>query len=190
MDDSALAARAAAGDHGAFTELVDRHGGRVLALATRIAGERNRGEDFCQEVFLHLLRVLPRFDPSRPFVPWLVHVATNVCRNRARALRRRPAVSLDTVRDEGGELADGRASDPSALAVRMDDVERMLAARDGLPESYRTILALRYEAGLSVEQIAEVLGGAPVGTVKNRLFRARAALGQRLAQQSSAEEAE
>jgi RNA polymerase sigma-70 factor (ECF subfamily) len=181
MDDSALAARAAAGDHGAFTELVDRHGGRVLALATRIAGERNRGEDFCQEVFLHLLRVLPQFDPARPFVPWLVHVATNVCRNRARALRRRPAVSLDAVRDEGGDPTDLRAADPGTALVLADDLARVRSARDGLPESYRTVLALRYEAGLSLDQISRLLDGVPIGTVKNRLFRARAALAARLA---------
>ena len=184
MDDSALAARAAAGDHGAFRELVDRHGGRVLALATRIAGERTRGEDFCQDVFVHLLRVLPRYDPSRPFTPWLVQVATNVCRNRARALRRRPAVSLDAVLDGGGDPRDPRVADPARALEHADDVARVRAARDALPESYRTVLALRYEAGLSVDEVSRALGDVPVGTVKNRLSRARAALAALLGRSS------
>jgi len=179
MDDSALAARAAAGDHGAFEELLKRHGGRVLAVATRIAGERSRGEDFCQEVFLHLLRVLPRFDPSRPFQPWLMRVTTNVCRNRVRALRRRPAVSLDAVREAAGEIPSA-APDPAALAEAADLGARVRRERDALSPAYREVLALRYEAGLSLDRIAEILGGVPLGTVKNRLFRARAALAQRL----------
>jgi len=176
MDDSALAARAAAGDHGAFEELLDRHGGRVLAVATRIAGNRSLAEDFCQEVFLHLLRVLPRYDPARPFVPWLMRVAANLCRNRLRGLRRRPAVSLDGLRESRGEFLEAPYQDPAAEAEQRDLLERVRAARDGLPEASRTVLALRYEAGLSLQQIAEALGGLPMGTVKNRLFRARAAL--------------
>lgn len=180
MDDSELAARAAAGDHGAFEELLDRHGGRVLAVATRIAGERNRGEDFCQEVFVHLLRVLPRFDPTRPFVPWLMRVATNVCRNRLRGLRRRPAVSLDAVHEAAGETA-APPDDPAARVEAADVAARVRQERDALPAPYREVLALRYEAGLPLDRIAEILGGVPMGTVKNRLFRARAALAERLA---------
>lgn len=180
MDDSALAVRAAAGDHGAFEEILTRYGGRVLAVATRIAGERARGEDFCQEVFLHLLRVLPRFDPSRPFAPWLMQVATNLCLNRLRGERRRPAVSLDAVQADGHEVAAARTEDPHDAAQHADLLARVRAARDALPPGYRAILALRYEAGLDLAQVSQALGGLPMGTVKNRLFRARAALAARL----------
>jgi RNA polymerase sigma-70 factor, ECF subfamily len=176
MDDSALAVRAAAGDHGAFAELIDRHGGRVLAVATRIAGDRSRGEDLCQEVWVHLLRVLPRYDAARPFAPWLVQVAANLCRNRVRDERRRPARSLDAVVEEAGEIAAGDVPSPTERLER-DEIARVVrAARDRLPESYRAILALRYEGDLSHEEIAAALGGLPIGTVKNRLHRAREAL--------------
>ena len=180
MDDSALAALAAAGDHGAFSELLDRHGGRVLAVATRIAGDRTLADDLCQDVWIHLLRVLPKYDAARPFVPWLLQVTANLCRNRVRGERRRPARSLDALTEEGGGFA---ASDDASVGARLerDETSRIVrAARDALPPSYRTILALRYEGDLSHEQIAEALGGLPIGTVKNRLHRAREALALRL----------
>jgi len=180
MDDSALAVLAAAGDHAAFAALLDRHGGRVLAVASRIAGNRTLAEDLCQEVWLHLLRVLPRYDPARPFSPWLLHVAANLCRNRVRGERRRPAGSLDALTTEGAEFAQADAAPPGERAEREETAVVVRAARDRLPLSYRTILALRYEGDLSHEEIAEALGGLPIGTVKNRLHRAREALALRL----------
>lgn len=179
MDDSALAVQAAAGDHDAFTALLDRHGGRVLAVATRIAGNRGSAEDLCQEVWIHLLRVLPRYDPGRPFVPWLLRVAANLCRNRARDARRRPAASLDALADAGCDVAAPTEA-PGRRLESEETADAVRAARDALPPSYRAILALRYEGGLSHEEIAEALGGLPVGTVKNRLHRAREALALRL----------
>jgi len=181
MDDSELAARAAAGHADAFESLVDRYGGRVRALALRIAGgRRSSADDLTQEVFLHLLRVLPRYDRSRPFAPWLFEVAANLCRNKVRGERRRPAVSLDAVVEARGDEPLGASEDPGATAERSDELRRLRAARDALPSSYRTILAMHYEAGLSYEEIARALGALPLGTVKNRLHRARAALAARL----------
>jgi RNA polymerase sigma-70 factor (ECF subfamily) len=180
MDDSALAVLAAAGDHAAFAALLDRHGGRVLAVASRIAGNRTLAEDLCQEVWLHLLRVLPRYDAARPFSPWLLHVAANLCRNRVRGERRRPAASFDALAEDGAEFARRDADRPGGRMEREETASVVRAARDRLPLSYRTILALRYEGELSHEEIAEALGGLPIGTVKNRLHRAREALALQL----------
>lgn len=177
MDDTALAVSAAAGDHGAFTRLIDRHGGRVLAVATRIAGgDRTLAEDLCQDVWVHLLRALPKYDPERPFVPWLLQVTANLCRNRVRGERRRPAASLDAITESAGDAIPGGAAGPGERAEREEIARIVRAARDRLPESYRSILALRYEGDLSHEEISEALRGLPIGTVKNRLHRAREAL--------------
>ena len=176
MDDCALAVMAAAGDHRAFAQLFDRHGGRVLAVATRISADRTLAEDLCQDVWIHLLRVLPKYDPARPFAPWLLHVAANLCRNRVRGERRRPAASLDALTEEAGDPFAGNTSPPGDRIERDEIAAIVRAARDRLPESYRTILALRYEGDLTHEDIAGVLGRMPIGTVKNRLHRAREAL--------------
>lgn len=176
MDDSELAVSAARGRPGSFEALFDRYGGRVRSVALRISGgQASLADDLTQEVFVHLLRVLPRYDPAQPFAPWLMRVASNLCRNKMRDLRRRPAGSLDAAEEVGGEFA-GRAEDPAAAAELAEDIRRVRAARDSLPLLYREILTMRYEADLSLDEIAAELGGLPIGTVKNRLFRARAAL--------------
>jgi RNA polymerase sigma factor (sigma-70 family) len=188
MDDAELAVRAAAGRTGAFEDLLDRYGGRVRAVALRISGgDAALADDLTQEVFVHLLRVLPRYEPTRPFAPWLFRVATNLCRNRARDLRRRRAASLDAHEAACGERT-GAAADPAETLERADDLRRVREARDRLPEAYRAILALRYEAGLALEDVAAALGGLPMGTVKNRLFRARAALAAQLGLPADEEE--
>src|SRR5581483_8239453 len=110
--------------------LVDRHGGRVLAVATRIAGDRARAEDLCQDVWVHLLRVLPRYDASRPFRPWLVHVAANLCRNRVRGERRRPAASLDAIEEEAGDVAAAVDAPPGERIERAETARIVRAARD------------------------------------------------------------
>ncbi len=177
-DDSDLAVRAAAGDRAAFESLVDRFGGRVRAVALRMTGGDGAwADDLTQDLFVHLLRVLPRFDAARPFAPWLFQVAANLFRNRMRDERRRPHESLDAITDAiGGETFAAPGESPADVAERNDEARRIRAARDALPAAYREILSLRYEAGLSHEEISDALGGLPVGTVKNRLFRARAAL--------------
>jgi RNA polymerase sigma-70 factor (ECF subfamily) len=180
MDDSELAVRAAQGRPGAVEALLDRFGGRVRSVALRMAGGRQSlADDLTQDVFLHLLRVLPRYDPAQPFAPWLCRVAANLCRNKLRDQRRRPAVSLESTEDAGAEFA-GRDADPADVAAGAEDARRVREARDALPAAYRTILAMRYEAGMPLEEIARALGGLPMGTVKNRLFRARAALAAKL----------
>lgn len=177
-DDSELAVRAAAGDRAAFESLVDRYGGRVRAAALRMTGGNGAwADDLTQDLFVHLLRVLPRYDAARPFAPWIFQVAANLFRNRIRDERRRPHESLDAITDGTfGESFAATGESPQVTAERNDEARRIRAARDALPAAYREILSLRYEAGLSHEEISAALGGLPVGTVKNRLFRARAAL--------------
>ena len=87
-------ARAAAGDGAAFRAVVDSWKGRVLAFSWRMTGDSALAEDLAQEVFLHLYRVLRRYDPSRPFTPWMRRVMTNVVLNSLRS-RRLPPRSLD-----------------------------------------------------------------------------------------------
>lgn len=177
----ALALRAAAGDHAAFAAIVDRFGGRVRAAALRMtAGRTDRADDLVQEAFVHLWTALPRWDPSRPFTPWLLQVAMNRCRNVLRGERRRPASSLDALAEEVDFEPRAGGERPDAAAARRDAASVLRAARDRLPETHRTILAMHYEAGMSHEQISAALGGMPIGTIKAKLHRARAALAAEL----------
>jgi RNA polymerase sigma-70 factor, ECF subfamily len=167
-------ARAAAGDGAAFREIVDAWRGRVLAFGYRMTGDGARAEDLAQEVFLHLYTVLRRYDPSRPFAPWMRRVMTNVVLNRLR--RRSPAeASLGDGGDAGPIPPDPRSPDPVREA---ETAETAAAVREGLaalPPGWRAVVALRYSEGLSIAEVAAALD-LPENTVKTRLFRAREAL--------------
>ena len=176
--DRETAARAAAGDGPAFRALVDSWRGRVLAFASRMTRDRALAEDLAQEVFLHLYQVLRRWDPERPFAPWMRRVTANCVLNRLRG-RPAPARSLDGGPEGAGLPADPRSPDPARCAEAADDARAIARRLEELPEAWRAVVALRYGEGLSVLEVAEALG-LPENTVKTRLFRAREALREAL----------
>ncbi len=175
--------RARRGDERAFAEVVNAYGGLVLNLAYRMVRDRQDAEDLAQEVFLRVFRAFDRYDPERPFAPWLRRVATNLMINLTSAKKhrmRRQTASLDSFKDAAGELpADRDAPEAADSAVRSERAERLNYAILALKPEYRAILALHYYEGLSYERIAEDLS-LPLGTVKNRLFRAREHLARAL----------
>jgi len=167
-------ARAAAGDGAAFRTIVDIWRGRVTAFGYRMTGNSAEAEDLGQEVFLHLYTVLRRYDPSRPFSPWMRRVMTNVILNRLRSRPVRPA-SLDAAADAGCLPADPRSPDPAGAAESAEAAEVVRSRLALLPAGWRAVVALRYTEGLSIAEVAEALE-LPENTVKTRLFRAREAL--------------
>ena len=121
--------RARRGDERAFAKVVDAYGGLVLNLAFRMSRDRQEAEDLAQEVFLRLFRAFDRYDPERPFTPWLRRVAMNLLINltagKKRRMRRATA-SLDRLKDAAGEMpADGTAPEVSAGAIHSERAERL-----------------------------------------------------------------
>ncbi len=175
-----VVAAAQAGDEQAFAAIVEHYRRAVFALAWRMTYDAARAEDFAQEVFLRLWRKLDSFDLSRPLKPWLMRLATNTCINLLKR-KRLPTVSVHAVDDEGDwrEPAD---DGPQAHEVveKAELLERLEDAIAELPDGYRVVVTLRHVQGLSYEEISQALG-CPLGTVKVRLFRARARLSKLLA---------
>ena len=174
-----LLLRARQGEERAFEAVVNSYGGLVLGLAWRVVRDRQEAEDLAQEVFLRLHRVFERYDPDRPFEPWLRKVAMNLILNltagKARRMRRQSA-SLEAYQgEEGSRLPDPSSPGAEATAVRGERAAVVRTALARLKPEHRKIVALRYFRGLSYEEIAAELA-LPMGTVKNRLFRAREAL--------------
>jgi len=154
----------------AFEGLIPLFRDRVLRLAWAMLGDRAAAEDVAQDAFINVWRGLPRFDRRAALGTWIYAIARNTALMQLR--RRRKLVSLDAGSgSEGAELLDSLAGDegrpPEAYGV-----ERLLAR---LPDTQRRVITLFYLEGRSCEAVAEELG-MPVGTVKNHLFRARAAL--------------
>ena len=177
--DAELVERARTGDVDAFTVLVERHRHPALRLAYGIAGDE--AEDAVQDAFVKAYRKLDTFRPElgRPgsaFRPWLFTIIANEARNRRRSMSRRSSMEL-RVRAQPQPV--GTASD--TIAVEHEERRRLVAAVNELADHHREVVALRFFAGLSESETAEVLS-CPLGTAKSRLSRAldllRAALGE------------
>jgi RNA polymerase sigma-70 factor (ECF subfamily) len=161
------------GDVGAFAHLVQRHQEAALRCAFLLTNDRLAAEDIAQEAFLNAFRHLARFDPTRPFLPWLLGIVANEARRYRRDHRRWSASLL-------AEDVPAEAEPPMASVIRRDERARVRAALAALAEPFRTTAVLYYVNDLSVEVIARTLGCRP-GTVKSRLHTARCRLRQLLA---------
>jgi RNA polymerase sigma-70 factor (ECF subfamily) len=175
-DDQALAVRAAAGEREAFGLLVERYQASVFNVCYRLLGERRAAEDLAQDAFVRAYQRLNRFDPARPFGPWIRRLAANVCLNHLEA-RRPPALALDDERD--APLAAPPAADPAAAQEQAEAAAVVRAAILSLPPHYRAVIELRHFQDLSYEEIAAALS-LPLSDVKSHLFRARKLLAQKL----------
>jgi len=180
-DDSELLARMAAGDEGAFALLVRRYEGKLRVYVAQIVGTEEEARDLVQESFIRVWRNLDQYDSRFRFSTWLFRIAHNLAIDALR--RKRPHVPLDLgPDDEGGELhldlADPTRGPLGELANRelADALGREIRS---LPPAYRELIVLRHFVGLAYNEIAE-LKKLPLGTVKNKLFRAHSVLREAL----------
>lgn len=161
-----LVRAAGAGDRAAFEALVRTHTDAVYGHALRFFGDRPAAEDATQEVWIKVYRSLHDFDGRSAFSTWLFRVTRNVCLDMQRA-GRRSAVPVDPF-----ELAASAAGTTDGDAGVLVDFER--AVRTLTPDDRDAFNAVAL-FGLTYVEAADALG-APAGTMKSRVFRARRAL--------------
>jgi RNA polymerase sigma-70 factor (ECF subfamily) len=181
LDDNALVGVFLDGDERAFTLLVERYQGRLLNFVYRTIGDRERGEDLVQEVFVRVYRHIGRFDRSKKFSTWIYTIASNLAKNELRNRSRNPLVFFQSLT---GSTAAGEEERPIEFEdhrMRPDDLFRKRHLRTvveagvaRLPEHHREVFVLRELQGKSYEEIAEITH-CNLGTVKSRLNRARTA---------------
>ena len=176
------------GDPAAWSTLLARHQDRLYATCLRMIGQRDLASDLCQESMVRIIQGIGSYDGAAAITTWMTRVAMNVCLTHLRSAKLRTHASLDapmgtghgrgddsrTAQSLGASLATGELSGPQRV---QDDEARELVARGlaSIEPEQRAILVLRDVRGLDYAQISKVLGIAE-GTVKSRLFRARAAL--------------
>jgi RNA polymerase sigma-70 factor (ECF subfamily) len=165
-EEAALVTRARAGDVEAFGALVGRHQRAALRTAFAVGGSESEAEDVTQEAFVKAFRALSRFDERRPLRPWLMQIVANEARNRRRSRERRQRLAVRAAALGGHE--PGSAED---LAIGAVSAAELRAALSRLDDRDRTVIALRYFAGLSEAETARALD-VPAGTVKSRCSRA------------------
>ncbi len=168
MQDAELAALAQVGDREAFGELVGRYAGQARRLARAVLGDPDEGDDAAQDGFLAALRHLGRYDPERPFGPWLMRIVANAACDRRRRRKVRSAEPLS-------ERLRSREARPDTVTDRRSFQGAVLAALDTLPERQRIALVLFDVEGYTHRDVAELLG-VPEGTVRSDVFHARRTL--------------
>ena len=171
--DAELLRRIGAGDEGAMAAFYRQHGRVVLAQVLLVTGERVLAEEILQDTMLAVWRGANGFRGESSARSWVVAIARRQTRDRLR--RRRFRVVDDTY------LADRPSSGPGPEDLALDRAElaEVTEAIRELAPAHREVLGLAFGAGLSLPEVAGVLG-IPVGTVKSRLTAARTALGRAL----------
>ena len=168
-----LARAAQVGDRAALEELLRRHHDRVSTLCRRLTGNGADADDATQEALIAVVRGIRRYDGRAAFTTWLYRVTTNACLDELRRRKRRPL-------PVGDAFVEPRSSaDPAAEAGARVDVDRALAH---LPHDFRAAVVLRDLCQLDYAEIADVLD-IPIGTVRSRIARGRAAVADALGNQ-------
>ncbi len=168
--DGQLIAELRSGNPDAFGELYRRYRTPLFAFCLRMVGDRNRAGDLLHDVFLTLYRSASTIHEPGALRIWLFRVARNEV---LMALRQRK----ETLEADDTLVSDDET--PHALLERREQGEMLERALAMLGSTYREVLLLREEQGLSYAEIAGVTGDSE-SSVKSRLFKARRALAARL----------
>jgi len=173
VSDVDLVASAIDGREDSFEELVRRYQRPIISYVFRIVGEYDASLDVTQEVFIKVYNSLNRYSRDYKFSTWLYRIAHNAAIDH---LRRNPGKqqSIETENADGTSQIQIESSRPTPEQdqERSECRSEIEAVVRCLPPAYRDLIVLRHSKDLSYEEIAAVTG-LPLGTVKNRLFRAR-----------------
>jgi len=171
--DEILVRRARRGDDRAFEELVLRHQDRLYTLALRVTGSDADAVDCVQEGLVSAWRAIGRFRGESKVSTWLYRIVLRKAYDAVEARGRRHLHAVDA-----SELP------LAGPAERVDERLDLVAALGALEPPFRAVAVLCDVLGLGAEEAAAVMDVAP-GTVKSRLFRARARLAERLQEENA-----
>jgi RNA polymerase sigma-70 factor (ECF subfamily) len=173
--DADLVVRALAGREDGFEELVRRYQRPIVAYVYRMVGDYDSALDLAQEVFIKVYNSLGRYRPEFKFSTWVYRIAHNASIDHLRRAGNARTEEME-VEGEGGSTyrkpiaskspTPEQETERGERRAEIEEVVRQLAP------AYRELIVLRHSHDLSYDEIAEVTG-LPLGTVKNRIFRAR-----------------
>lgn len=148
---------------------IEAHGDFVHRFLRRLGVSEADVEDEAIEVFYRAHVRIGDYDPAKPVRPWIAGFVVRVASESRRRARARPSASVD-----GHDPVEPRRG-PEELAADAERRERLAAALDRLADEQRTVLVMAFVEGMTMPEIAEILG-IPLNTGYSRLRLARDAL--------------
>ena len=174
MNDEALIAAVAAGEHGAMRALYNRHHVRVFRFVTRLVGNATTAEDIVSEAFIDVWRQADRFEGRATVSTWILSIAHFKVLS---ARRRRQYVQLD---EKVAETVADLACNPEEAIMEMNRSTQLRGCLTKLTAEHREIVDLVYYHDKTIEEVAEIIQ-VPKNTAKTRMFYARKRLAHLLA---------
>jgi RNA polymerase sigma-70 factor, ECF subfamily len=161
------------GVEASFEELVRRYQRPIVGYVYRMLGDYDAALDVAQEVFIKVYVSLKRYSPEYKFSTWLYRIAHNAAIDHVRR-NSISTQSIETESNDGAYQLQIESPVPSPEKIRelkewRGEIQEVIKR---LPPAYRELIVLRHSNDLSYDEISDVTG-LPLGTVKNRLFRAR-----------------
>lgn len=167
----------------AYSELVKRHHVRIYQMAYNLVGSSDDADDLAQMVFLKAFRSLSHFQGDAQFATWIYRICVNCCYDWMKANKRWAQGVCDEdwwahLSTDDALFGQGESTDQWVMNREIQDA--LDVALQQLAPEFRAVVVLREINGLPYDEIAGIVG-CEVGTVKSRLFRARAQLRKLLA---------
>jgi len=176
LADGELVRTAVSGREAAFEELVRRYQRPIASYVYRMVGDYDAALDLTQEVFIKVYNSLSRYRSEFKFSTWIYKIAHNTAIDHLRRHTVRDQIMTADGDGPRSEIAiESRRLTPEQESEREERRSEIESVVQSLPAAYRELIVLRHSHDLSYDEIAEVTG-LPLGTVKNRLFRAREAM--------------
>jgi RNA polymerase sigma-70 factor (ECF subfamily) len=174
----------------AFNTLVWRWQKPIYNFILRFTGKRDEAGDLTQQVFIRVYRSLPTLKNRERFSAWIYQIAANLCRDMIKQRQRRKAFSLENLQENGAldesvhpELAllSEASMHPDTVVSRNELRDIIQRALQAIPEEQRIVIIMKEYQGMKFTEIAEALG-APVNTIKSRMYYGLTALKKILTQ--------
>jgi len=171
------------GDHRAFDRLVERLQTRVYRFVLKQVRRPEEAEDLTQETFLEVFRKLANFKGASRFSTWVMGIALNLARNHR---RKAPEYRYDMASEDNVPETADEGPTPHQSLENKAFAGAVQEAMRGLPDDVREAVVLVSLEGMSYEE-ASAVSGAPVGTMKTRVFRGRKMMREAMAQKKQDE---
>ncbi len=168
QSDEELIAQCASGNGRGMDVLVGRYHGKLLEFCLRQLGDRETSADIAQSALVRAFRSAAAFAGRSSFRTWLYTIALNLVREELRKRKRRGESLLSEITDEAAEEPEWVSQDlsPEDAVLKSAESRELWRAVDGLSYEHRSALILKFRAGLTYDEIGEVMR-APSGTVKS-----------------------